>query len=304
MEPGEVWAYRERKTQPLEPVEYLRPGHGPNSKKVWIRHLNEEMDRFEQAVPPGRLKVPWAQKNQFLSNEQSWANLQAESIVEAYVHRAFELVLRSTLDEMKMELPLKQTYGYAYVQDPGHVADRSGLPVLEITPDDLAPEDYDNFFVPLETVQRIVVALARKHPARVLREVESDQFTKNEAWQLWIDRYHCGPDEIQADQEEGLKTWDLVRFWCGEEAGEQWGNLEEARDKLADALNLLDLALAALDEFGHRGAASELRAYRQGKPLPAELQRPPRIEDLKYDKMAPYAASAFTASHRRRRYWA
>lgn len=70
-EPDEVWAYRARGVDPLTPVRVVR--HGQNTPpRVLIHFVDEQMEGREEWVPPARLKVPWAEVDDFIAVEARW----------------------------------------------------------------------------------------------------------------------------------------------------------------------------------------------------------------------------------------
>ena len=78
MELDERWAYRARAVDELVEVEVVRFGTSRPSR-VLFKFVAEVMEGREEWVPPARLKVIWAEVEQFRNREARWHAVSAES---------------------------------------------------------------------------------------------------------------------------------------------------------------------------------------------------------------------------------
>ena len=76
MDPGELWAYRARQTDPLVEVQVLRVGT-KRPARVLVRFVADESEGREEWVPPNRLKVLWDQAEGFRAREERWARVSS-----------------------------------------------------------------------------------------------------------------------------------------------------------------------------------------------------------------------------------
>lgn len=60
---GELWAYRQRGTDPVTRVEVLRLGTA-KPPRVLVKFTDDQFEGRSEWVPPRRLKVPWDQADE------------------------------------------------------------------------------------------------------------------------------------------------------------------------------------------------------------------------------------------------
>jgi hypothetical protein len=275
MDSGDVWAYRKRGHDPLEPVAFLRGGRGKQAKRVLVRFLDEDWDGYEEWVPERRLKVPWSQVEELRDQEARWAAVSAVARPASDAQAmAIGMAVDALLEPGALDFNISgPNAGVSRVFDIDHVAGRSGVSADEIRAHRLSFSEHDYFVVPWSTSRLIVESLAALQPARLLIEVET---LEDELLARRRGRAFPSPDEekyLRRHEDETRAVLTYFREWAGADAADQWQSLIDARAEIERLTQLLDLTIEKLEKYGHEASAKTVRGYRDGRQLPANLKK-------------------------------
>lgn len=223
-EPGELWAYRARGIDPLEPVTVIR--HGTDRPaRVLVRFVAEARDGSEEWVPPARLKVPWDQRYAFMTEESRWQAVRslsperdsaeamaADEVRMLLVPRDVAVILGTVLE----------------IHDAEALAELSGVSVDELTGHPLAFETEGKVIAPWPVTLRVAEGLAQRYADRVLAQVEREERELQhelvhgfpaEAWQTEPRDVESEIAIVREYDERGQRqSRELRRQWCGAEA--------------------------------------------------------------------------------------
>lgn len=273
MEPavGEVWAYRARGVDPLTAVMVVRQGQR-RPPRVLIRHVADEMEALEEWVPPGRLKVPWDQVDEFIASEARWkAVIDLSEDQDRDEVRAAEAVFDSHVDNGIADYRDQ----YLRVLDAPGLADLTGLTVEELTGHRRSFKSDGAVIVPWPVALQAAKALARRTPEQVLAQVEKEeQKIQHElihgfAWS----RNHASRDiesEVgivrEVDEDGFRQSRELRRQWVGPEAVARSDELVELRKEIRRVGEVAEEAIETLRRRGH-GADAERLALALGQTV-------------------------------------
>jgi len=276
---GEVWAYRARRGDPLARVAVMRFGTG-RPARVRVRFLDDEFEGKEEWVPPARLKVAWADAERWLAQEQRWLRVQdASSVVrDSAEHEASWMVLeRVGVEEFLIGM---ESYRHAVlaIRDVAGFEAALGLVAADLTNGDGDFVDEDGAVVAawpaLREVARRAAAL---HADDLLGEFDRER-------QRWEQRAVYGeyyrsrsPDDgyirpeicVEVDA-EAAKAWEVIRGWCGADAG---GRLDELGALRAEVIRLGTLVEHAIDALRRGGATAYAAEVERELGVPVELLR-------------------------------
>ena len=174
---GQRWAYRGKQTEPVTCVEVKRLGTG-RPPRVLIKFVDDEFEGREEWVPPGRLKVLWANVDAWRAAEQRWKNLRdaSDHIRDTPEDHALWMVI-DNLREWDLATALyNKDSGILLIHDVDALAadldlDRDFLPS---EPASFVDADGD-LVVPWRITRAVVERLAKKHADRLLPEIEADE---------------------------------------------------------------------------------------------------------------------------------
>jgi hypothetical protein len=266
---GESWAYRARSIDQLVEVEVLRIGTSKPAR-VLVRFVADEFEGRQDWVPPARLKVLWSTVDEFIAREARWAAaIEASWIRDTAEDYAASAVFDALIDKSFATIGYNDCAGVATIHNIDGLA---GL--LELDPDQLRAdplsfiEDTALVVVPWSITQLIAERAAQRNPERILRDVEKDE-AEHEQHKIYgqTDTSSRKEPERHIDTEYFFETedapynrpcWDLLRRWCGSEAGTRRDELLELRKEVARLCNLMQQAIACLRAAGQTRDADRL----------------------------------------------
>ncbi|MFE4197353.1 hypothetical protein ACFRJ9_15930 [Paenarthrobacter sp. NPDC056912] len=269
MEPGELWAYRQRAVDPLEPVTYLRHRRGdqPKHKYSLVRFEAEDADGREEWVPDGRLKCPWEEAEHFEAEERKWIPLLKASNIDWGTHAAIDLVIEVALpDEMwggarpPAQLP-DHAESWIALRHLPQLSDLTGLSLAELRSDPLSFEQGDSWVVPAYTAYAIAERLAPREPEAILRHVEEDERKLKADKKHW-EQLSPGdePWPVTRNSWENTETaCRLLRKWIGKENNDLRQQALDAEEEVARLRGLVEWGIGKLAGYGHKSSADTLR---------------------------------------------
>ncbi|GAA4383346.1 hypothetical protein [Agromyces bauzanensis] len=284
MEVGERWGYRSRGIDPLVEVEVLKLG-SQKPPRVQIRFVDESAEGREDWVPPGRLKVPWADAAEFTANEARWEAVDThpglnETPTEWAISDVFEAVIDPAVAE-----PVYRYAGVTSIVDPSGLAQRLQVDEAFLRSSPLAFEDEGALLVPWETTERLVQRACELYGDDILESLAKDEAkARHEATHGYTVRFgrndegrFVTPEDAAARDAEwpfGKKKRDLVRVWCGADAIDRHEELRALREEVVRLDRLLSEAIHALRDSGAKARADDLER-RFGVPV-ANAKNPRR----------------------------
>ncbi|NWL13488.1 hypothetical protein DM793_19680 [Paenarthrobacter nitroguajacolicus] len=269
MEPGELWAYRKRAVDPLEPVTYLRHRRGdqPKHKYSLVRFEAEDADGREEWVPDGRLKCPWSEAKHFEAEERKWIPLIKASDIDWGTNAAITLVLEAALpDEIwgdvqpPTHLP-DHAERWLALRDLQQLADFTGLTLADLCSDPLSFQQGDSWVVPANTAYAIAEKLAPREPEVILKHVEDAERELKAKKKHW-EQLSPGTEPWPATR----NSWDstettcrLLREWIGRENNDLRKQALDADQEIDRLRGLVEWGIGKLAGFGHKASAETLR---------------------------------------------
>ncbi|ALE05494.1 hypothetical protein AL755_08410 [Arthrobacter sp. ERGS1:01] len=126
-------------------------------------------------------------------------------------------------------------------------------------------EEAEYTYLPWPAMQTIAVAKCRSSPAVVLDMVERDANAWGEMaagfgyYRPFGNRQTIDLEQPFPEYETQKLAWDVVRNWCGETALDQWSELARVRGDNARLMEILERALAQLENTDKKYHAARLR---------------------------------------------
>ncbi|PND50068.1 hypothetical protein CQZ88_21320 [Rhodococcus sp. ENV425] len=284
MEPGQSWAYRARRIDDLVEVVVLRLGT-QKPARVLVRFADDRFEGREEWVPPARLKVPWPEVDQLRTQEARWA-----AIYDAGLHDddpkadAAERVLDLVFDNDNAEVGYREG-GAIRMKDPARLAASLGLDEHQLTGHRLCFVEDDVTIAPWEVTELVVTTAARLHPEPVLEHVAAEERkARYEAIHgRWTDgsrsyqRSFIEPERCaESDTTYYKPERDVLRLWCGPEAGERFDELVELRKEVRRVGEVAQAAIDALRSAGSHESADRLQ---RSLGQTVEMLRQPKTAD-------------------------
>lgn len=275
MEPGQIWAYRERSSDPNCPfvsAEIVQFGP-PRSQKVRVRWIGGEYPGLEAWIPRGRLCVEWEHAEAWLRDERLYEQVRVASLeaLDSVEHRAALLVI-SVHPVPDGILPGYDRGDGASVRVrpwPSAVSDLA-VDIEELAGAPLAFVDRDGTYcAPWPVTLRLARAVAARYTEEVLRKVAVEEAELQDrvvhGWTItwgrgakqtstWVPPERC----VEALQEQ-QPIFDLVRAWCGIEATERFDRSAGLAAEVARLRKLVEEAVRRLEAAGMKYDARFLR---------------------------------------------
>lgn len=268
MQRGQVWAYRARRVDPLVAVEVLRVGT-KRPPRVLVRFQADEFEGREAWTPPGRLKTPWSQVQDFEAWEARWtAVIAASPVRDTAEESTASLVFDELIDPQLATLGYNQTAGVAMIADVAGLARSLDLSADQLRADPVAFDDDGVLVLPWPVTEVIARRAAQRDPEPLLRSVDASEAQQRH------NRIHGrsfrvsrgGPVRhldaeyfAEADEQPHQRPYrEVVRRWCGVEAVGRRDELTELRREVARLAGLVEDAVGALRRAGAAGAAARI----------------------------------------------
>ncbi|MCA2210564.1 hypothetical protein [Nocardia rosealba] len=257
---GQKWAYRKRQVDQVTCVEILKIGTAKPAR-VQIKFFDDGYEGRQEWVPPARLKVRWADVDEWLARENRWAAVYAASDLEVWEEHAWYMVF----DNLRT-VPLVASLDYHGTAGVLSISDVDALTAgLELERDALDADpvsfvDSDGTLVVSWTAgEGIVRRLAGKYADVLLAKMDEEERTRRnesrfgyQSGKQWISAETCA--KVDAEMEMELRpARELVLQWCGAETADRHDELLALREEVVRLGALIERAVAAL----RRGDRSE-----------------------------------------------
>lgn len=275
MEPsiGEVWAYRARGVDPLSPVRVVRLGQR-KPPRVLVHFEAHDMEGLEDWVPPGRLKVPWAQVKEFIAEETNWKAVRErgpgrDSVELASVEAILDYLVDPTIAEVDYR------HGVLRIRASAELSAMTDLSVQELTGHELSFASGDEIITPWPVALHAAKTIARKWPDQVLAKVDAEerdfQHTLIHGFSWSRDREFRDVDSdvsIAREVDEGgyRQSREMRRQWAGADALRRNDELIELRKEIRRVGQVAEEAIEMLRDRGHKTEAEQL-ALRLGQTV-------------------------------------
>jgi hypothetical protein len=274
--PGERWAYRASRKDPLVEVEVVRKGT-QRPVRVLVRFIGEESEGRQDWVTPARLKVLWSHVEAYQAREARWTGIDTHPDGDnTPEHHAMDAALRIGLSADVISLVYRYP-GVSEISDVEQLASE-----LDLDPEVLrsAPESFEEdgkLVVPWETTELIARRICERMPERIMHHVLDEEaeakVQATHGYRLRNSRgqalSYIGADDAarwDAEAPYGRPCREVLRAWCSE-AAERHDELSALRAEVARVDDLLARALRELHQAGATKQAKELeREF--GVPLP------------------------------------
>lgn len=175
MEVGESWAYREGGRKPLVEVTVVKLGTR-KPERVLVRFAGEEFEGREEWIPPGRLKVAWADREAFMTSELQWETVTSfwRSSEELEIDAAgtvFDLQLDGTIGHFNHGYRT----GVLTILDPLALARELAWDEAELRGHSASFVEGEALFVPWPTTRAIAMRLVERDPGPVLLHLAKEE---------------------------------------------------------------------------------------------------------------------------------
>ncbi|WP_435602892.1 hypothetical protein [Streptomyces sp. bgisy130] len=245
--------------------------------------MDEEEGR-EEWVPPARLRVPWAQKDEWLESQRRWDELTCDGPGD---EDAEFLAASTVFDECSVEGVVSMGWNYrergvVYIDDVSALA-----AVLDVSEDFFVADpraivdDAGAVTAPWPTTLGVARLLARSQAESLVAVLaEEEERTRRRAV---YGEYYRGRGknpgthisaEICAEVDRMHKPGrDLVLQWCGAEAVDNRAELTALRDEVVRIGKLMEEAIRSLREAGRPRVADKFERQ-LGVPLEVLREAP------------------------------
>ncbi|WP_152351547.1 hypothetical protein [Brachybacterium subflavum] len=274
-EAGEVWAYRARRDDALTPVTVVRRDSETRPERVVIRHGVDASSGEQEWVSPNWLKVPWGEVESFVAEEERrkafrqlgpeyfdygprWESPEAKA-VDALLDRLVDADVAS----------LGSEYPCLRIEAVDRLSRVAGIASNELTGHDLTFVDAEVTVAPWPVALRVAKALAKRHPDRVILQVQEEERDLRRLLANVGSRSERGSEErsldIRLDDERGERqSRDLRREWVGVEACQDLEEIAALRSAIRRVTVAARAAVGALTRAGCQAEAAELREALDG----------------------------------------
>ncbi|WKK14803.1 MULTISPECIES: hypothetical protein [Rhodococcus] len=284
MEPGQSWAYRARRVDDLVEVVVLRLGT-QKPPRVLVRFVDDRFEGREEWVPPARLKVPWPEVERLRTHEARWDAIHAAGPDwDDPKIDAAERVLDLVYDDDNAVVGYREG-GAIRMKDPARLAAALGVAEHRLTGHRLCFVEDDVTIAPWEVTELVVTTVARLHPEPILEHLAAEErkaryeaiHGRSTGVSGPYQRSFIEPEEcVEIDATYYKPEREVLRLWCGPEAGERFDELVELRTEVRRVGEVAQAAIDALRSAGAHEAADRLqRALGQT----VEMLRQPETTD-------------------------
>lgn len=278
MELGEVWAYRERISDPNCPLiaaEIVQFGP-PKSHKARVRWLGGEYPGLDAWVPKVRLPVPWSEAEAWLRDERlhNAACAASSDALDTIEHKAALMAV--------LVHPMPDGILIDYGRSGGAIVEVSDLSAvakdLEFDADELLEEPlafidrHGTYIAPWPVARRIAIRVAERYVDLVLGHVAKeeaegrDQAVHGHYFDLSRKETIFIPPEKCAEWlREKEPVFAQVREWCGAPAVKAFDELKALREENARLRTLIGDEVRRLEGQGEQHEARRLQKRLDGK---------------------------------------
>lgn len=266
MDSGEVWAYRRRANEHLEPVRIVRRG---TTRPKWALVTFEapEAEGLQDWIPIARLKVPWDERHEFLAREDRWT---AVTHASGDVTEAQEWAAGTVFDvldsEQRVEYSVQGRAGVSKISQLHEFMQKHGLDYSLLLAEPTAFEEDGAVVIPWAGTELLARTLAGMQPVRVLEVVQQAEAAAMERLAVDVQRLVTSLNKTPYRNDQAMETAraaqesrDIVRQWCGQPALDQWHELQGLRLEVARLGSIISKAASVLESKGHKRDATEIR---------------------------------------------
>ncbi len=234
--------------------------------RVLVRFADEQFEGREEWVPPARLKVLWSEVGEYQAREGRWAAIHAAGIDGDDPRAgAAERVLELTLDDEAVEMGYREG-GSVRLGDPSRLAAAIGLDLDRLIGHPLCFIEDNVTIAPWAVTELIVTTIASRTPEPILQFIAAEERrARYEAihGRWWGPvrgpRDYMEPERcIEFDDTYYKPEREVLRQWCGEEAGEWFDELLELRKEIRRVGEVAQGAIDALITVGAKDVAADL----------------------------------------------
>ena len=272
---GSTWGYRARIGDELVAVEVVKVGIR-RPRRVLVRFVDDVYEGLSDWVPPARLKVRWAEREQYLAWEDRWQDLTSVSPdYGAPELLAAESVVDSLIDPSLAETGYNASRGALTIHDARGLAARLGVQRDWLQADPLSFEEDGQLIVSWNTTLRVAKRAALRDPHAILAEVERQEHLARK--DATYGRYYSSlksrrseytepEDCARADTDRLLPVRMLLREWCGQEPNDLRNEIVELRKEVVRVAGLLEKAIDTLRRYDLTREANRIeKTFRQGQ---------------------------------------
>ena len=261
LEVGQRWVYRQKQTEPVTCVEVLRLG-AAKPPRVQIRFVDDEFEGRLEWVPPGRLKVLWADVDTWCLNEERWTALRKSC---DYFRDSPEgnalMMVRDYLSDWNLGVTHYNDDGVMIIPDVAAIAADLDLDCDFISGDAVSfVDDEGDLIVPWRVTRVIVERLVRKNADIVLPKVEADEqkARKHNRWGCVSGGTFIEPEICAEVDQVHAPARELIRQWCGAGAQERYDELAALRIEVVRLGRMVERAISAVRTAGDLREADAL----------------------------------------------
>lgn len=165
LEPGQRWAYRRLRSDPLVEVTVLKVGNRKPAR-VQVELLADEFEGSQRWIPPSRLKCPWVQSEEFSARERQWESVQAQGPARDDPRQGAAEVVFRELVPTDVAIFAYASHGVVRVFDVGALAKLVGLAPADLTTHVAAFIEDGQLIGPWPLTELIAQAAVRADPER------------------------------------------------------------------------------------------------------------------------------------------
>ncbi|NKT05212.1 hypothetical protein GS485_11295 [Rhodococcus hoagii] len=235
--------------------------------RVLVRFVDESFEGREEWVPPARLKVVWADVDEYRDREARWVAIrEAGTDRDDPKLQAAESAIEILLEDEGVEMGYGES-GSIRISDPSRLAAATGLDLDSLVGHPLCFVDDAVTVAPWEIAELIARTAVRHDPVPVLEYIESEERrARYEAihgrWRGPVrgPRDYMEPQRcVEFDETYRKPERETLRKWCGGEAGERFDELLELRKEIRRVGAVAQDAINALVAVGAKGVAADLQ---------------------------------------------
>lgn len=169
---GEDWLYWDVPARAWRRVVLLVvPSEAP--KRVRIQHLDPKKRGAAEWVPAGRLRVPWAERDDYLASQDRWANAERHAPSTPTTDAAM-VVLAAYAPESLADLASNGSAGIMEVFDGNELSRLSGVDVAALATAEDAYCESDVLHLPWPQTEQVLIGLCRRNPLPALQWLRTD----------------------------------------------------------------------------------------------------------------------------------
>lgn len=222
--------------------------------RVLIRFLGDEFEGREEWVPPNRLKVPWAEVDDFRAAETRWAAVKAESRVTEGEDSAAGIVFDKLVNS-KVASVIYNVDGVVRIHDVDVLAESLDIDAKTMRSDPVSFVEDGDLVSPWSITELIARRACELDPEPILSYVANEEAKAAEeaTYGRWYRATRSYPgfevspeDCFKSDEEFGRPVREVLRRWCGQKAVARRDELAALRTEVRRIGRPTEAAIRAL----------------------------------------------------------